>query len=153
MPPKSYETFCFSLVLQTLNHDLTWLFSWSFISQVDYTLFDLILIIWTPLSTSLFSVCVSVCLLLLVRFLTAWVIGSGCINWRWAETADMELFQPHSQGYKWCCLAEDTALMGIMDRPVLFQKCAFQANSCVWDQGGIEDCDRGTQVIPVSGEK
>lgn len=74
---------------------------------------------------SFLSVCV--CLLLLGRFLTAWVIGSGCINW-WAEAADRELSRPHSQVINDAVWLEDAALMGIMDGPALFQSCAFQAN-------------------------
>lgn len=154
LPLKSYEIFCFSLVLQTLNHDLTWLFSWIFIFQVGYILIDLIFFIWILLSMSIsYFVCVrvSVCSLFLVRFLTAWVIGSSCINW-WAESADMELSQPHSRVINDAVWLEDTALMRIMDRPALFQNGAFKANSYVWDQGEIEGCDREIEVIPVAGE-
>lgn len=100
MTLKSYGAFCFSLVLHILSHHLTLLITWVLFFQ--------------PVAPSLIcshyrntSICIyflfCLCLLLLGRFLSAGVIGSGCINW-WAEAADWELSQLHSQGYKWCCL-------------------------------------------------
>lgn len=110
LPPKPCRTFYFSLVLHTLNHEQIWVFTWISIFPVGYTLIDLILVTCTPLYTSI-PYFVGMCLLLLGRFLTAWVIGSGCINWC-TEAADTDLSQPHSQGYKRCCLARGHCING-----------------------------------------